>query len=762
MHYSIFKKIIVFIVFSIMIFGCSEEDKPTAPETILDSEKPVVIINSPTTDISYVTIENKIDLAGIAFDNEGLSKIEWLTNYNESGVASGLDEWSAIDIPLHLGDNIITVVAHDNAGNQGKDEITITRNQDIVFLGRPQIKPAGIFINQSVDIIIRVTIAPNPNLIPTSVKLVRLDQDNNIIAELNQLYDDGDLDHGDDIQGDGVFSTIQNFSESVPGDVKLRVVAKTQQSTGEVEGFSAIFVLKVVEQITSKQISQLINTQESGENQYNGYLQSNDEETAKKLTVDWLKQQPNVVGAAISASGDIWVDYESGLTGMILITHEGEEGGSYDTKFERMKGAIIPLMKQTRGFTTDLFNLSGFIYEDKNAVLNKNALLFAPRYTEFSGYGTEFLDSLEALLKDSDYPEFEITYLKDDNCTVNALSNMTNYGLIVIHTHGGIVKGNVVFVTGEEAGLFSYVYHLLDWITGKITTATMKGKTYWAIMPSFIENLSGTFPNSIVYNGSCKSAYNNTMANAFLNKNANTYFGFSETVYSSFDARMANELFPKLINEHKTTGEAFKPNQHDSHTNNPAYFVMLGNDKTYFEVGLVNGGFEAGDITGWIKDGDGRVITQLGDLFPQEGNYMGIISTGLGFTITTGTISQTFFIKENETTLSLKWNFLSEEFMEYVGSVFQDYFTIKIKTPDGQEQIVFEKAIDDFANDYDLTKVSPGIVFDQGDVYMTGWQEFSYDVSQYSGMGITLILSVGDIGDSIYDSVVLLDQIEIK
>ena len=46
----------------------------------------------------------------------------------------------------------------------------------------------------------------------------------------------------------------------------------------------------------------------------------------------------------------------------------------------------------------------------------------------------------------------------------------------------------------------------------------------------------------------------------------------------------------------------------------------------------------------------------------------------------------------------------------------------------------------------DLVYVSPGIVFDQGDVYMTDWQTITFDVSQYQGQRITLILAAVMLG----------------
>ena len=82
----------------------------------------------------------------------------------------------------------------------------------------------------------------------------------------------------------------------------------------------------------------------------------------------------------------------------------------------------------------------------------------------------------------------------------------------------------------------------------------------------------------------------------------------------------------------------------------------------HYSDGFINGDFEFGDLSGWTRIGDGRVITQLAFIEPPEGDFMGIISTGLGFTVNSGEIRQTFRMPANATTLELYWNFLSEEF----------------------------------------------------------------------------------------------------
>ena len=118
----------------------------------------------------------------------------------------------------------------------------------------------------------------------------------------------------------------------------------------------------------------------------------------------------------------------------------------------------------------------------------------------------------------------------------------------------------------------------------------------------------------------------------------------------------------------------------------------------------------------------------------------------------------------------MKWNFLSEEFLEYIGSTYQDYFNVVVKDANGVENVLLDRTIDALATQFGATKtdpgtltsVSPDIVFDRGGVYMTGWQTSTFTISQYAGQRITLILRAGDVGDSIYDTAILLDDIAVQ
>lgn len=750
------------IVFAIIVNpSCKksdEEDNNNNNPSVEDKTPPQIGVTSPTAEFSYLSSASTISIAGFANDNVGVTKVLWSSSNGQSGQANGTNSWGAQNLPLSNGDNNFTFTAYDGAQNTSSTNLLVTYNEFFSFTGTLSISPQGMFVNVNTNVLCQIAILNNPNLVENSVTLIEVDPQGNLVQEFGQMYDDGILGgHGDDIQGDGVYTIQLNLMESTPGRKYMRVRVTTDETSGQVDSFSEIGSIAAVDQIPETTVQEILDVQQEALTQFLGAVGSSGFDAAITQTIDYLNASNLVVGSGQSESGDIWIEFDYGLEGMILTNEEGNEGGASRQGNERVASATVPLDKQTRGLNSPMMNQTK---ENENMVLDKDVMLFAPNWTQFNGWGTEFLDNINTIYTESDCPKYNVDYLKNTDANLQALRTLGSYGTIVIHTHGGVDKNNnVIFLTGDEVDYT--LDEILEWVLGNVMPIPHLGKSLWAVKPSFISMNNQSYPNSIVYNGSCESAKNNTMSNAFLTKGANVYFGFSETVKSVFDRDMANALFPKLVNEGKNCGEAFIADQHDTN-NPPAYFVMWGNDQTKYAAGFVNGNFEEGSLAGWNVIGDGRIISQLGYISPYAGSYMGIISTGLGYTIETGSLTQNFCVPDDATTLSLNWNFLSEEFLEYVGSQYQDFFQIAILDENGNQNVLFYKTIDNIHAEYALTLVSPGIVFDVGDVYGTDWQFSSFDISAYAGSAVTLVLSSGDVGDSIYDTVILLDEITVQ
>ena len=660
-----------------------------------------------------------------------------------------------------------------------KDSGSPTEPTPAVSIGQLTVSPNTFLVNSSTTVNVRLTVPATVKLIDTTVKVYRA---GNPATYLGLLYDDGGLaTHNDDIKGDNIYNGIFTFYENAAGTVNISVTASVQVTNAVSSGSSNAVNLTVFSDLTSTEFLQITKTQDSAATKFTQLLGGNPNNTATAVTgtTTWLQAQPTVQSVTSSGTTSISILYKSGLYGGLFISQEDgvngwTRGGAAQS---RRSTKSVPLNQQTVGTTAPggFRKVSSPADLDPKIIGNRSVLIYAPFEAAFAPANEG--PKVKAALESSGY-EFAITYLSNQSANIAALYNLTSYGYVVLATHGS--QGRE-FATGElvdtnatqyqdtykamlKAGKLAIWNNMVINSTGAVN---VKGNVYVIRFP-FISDLAGTFPNSVILNNSCESTMNMDLANAFTGKGAKTYYGYTKVVGSGFCVKNADTLTKRLAKDLKTTGDSFMAGT-DPGSHHAVYEIKGAND-VHYPDSLINGDFEYGKLDGWTKEGDGRVISQLGYVQPAGGKYMGIISTGLGYTTATGRIFQTFRVYPGQTTLTVKWNFLSEEFLEYIGSQYQDYYQIVMKAENGTETVLFSKTIDQMAADFGATKedpgtlisVSPDITFDRGGVYMTGWQTSTFPVSQFAGQRATLILRAGDVGDSIYDTAILLDDVSVK
>src|SRR5439155_1260909 len=74
---------------------------------------------------------------GTASDNVGVTGVTWSNSRGGSGTAAGTTSWTAGDIALQLGSNVLTVTARDAAGNIGTATLTATLTIAFTFTDDP-------------------------------------------------------------------------------------------------------------------------------------------------------------------------------------------------------------------------------------------------------------------------------------------------------------------------------------------------------------------------------------------------------------------------------------------------------------------------------------------------------------------------------------------------------------------------------------------------------------------------------------------------
>jgi Fibronectin type III domain len=106
--------------------GNSGVDTLTVTYTLPDTTDPIITTTSPTSGDTYSTEEDSVSIGGSASDNIGLTSVTWINSRGGNGTASGTDNWTISNVSLQEGDNVITVTAHDAAGNSGVNTLTVT------------------------------------------------------------------------------------------------------------------------------------------------------------------------------------------------------------------------------------------------------------------------------------------------------------------------------------------------------------------------------------------------------------------------------------------------------------------------------------------------------------------------------------------------------------------------------------------------------------------------------------------------------------
>lgn len=688
-----------------------------------------------------------------------------------------------------------------NVDNQNL-EVPITLDNAPVTLNNLFVEKDIIFINNPTENRITIEVPNSANeLAPVEgekLSPVQLFiQNNGSWESIGFLYDDGDLDnHSDEIKADHVYSNTFEFNYSEIGEKKLQVVATSVDGKETTKDFSINFLEDTKGEDVEKAVNTLSAVEESIKNEFNEENQATTEKLLDKLEETVVSKEG--VSSTTRQGNTFEIQYDTGIKTIITVENEDESNRS-----------IGILSQDLTSEDTVQSTVYGTVYDEVynyDRIGSNSALIWAPFANEFAPFDES--EDLRSILDGSSI-NFDINVLKDGAANVDTLKNMTDYGLIVLATHGANGKwvgtGEVVGTDNKQKyEAQQKLGRMAIWKKMKIKKGgVVPSQPVYAVNDKWFEaNIQGQFPNSIIINNSCESTKTDKLWRVFQDRGAGAYLGYNKIVSSKFAVEQAKE-FVQGIAIGKTSGEAYIPKSDVTYNN--SQWEMKGNDNLAFSnQGLINGSFEKG-LTGWKTDGDGRVISGLAHLDPTEANKMAIISTGLGFTDKQGSISQTFVIPNNATKLSFDWNYLSEEFLEYIGSIFDDPYTITITTQDGEETKILDLSVNKIAEEFgashsngysydkyeqdpgledvvdetnkdntneedsqyeqnggNLIHVSPTIVFDRGDVWMTGWQSFEYDIKSFRGKEVTLKFYAVDGGDSIYDTAVIIDGISIE
>jgi hypothetical protein len=827
----------------------TQPDSTTGPDIDnagFPGAEPMIKIISPWGGERTQFISGTLRLGGILFGD--VDTVNWkIEPGGQSGAIQKGAYWISGQIPLLPGDNRVVVTA-EKGDSVVDDALVVTYNPAFRFDTAPRARPEVVWIGSKQQVVFTIAAALYPQFKPSTMTLLEVDADGNQVAGKGTMVDNGQTSTtGDEIQGDGVFTRrVEVDCKQLPGPRYFRVSVDVDNGVNSYTALSEAVPVYCLEHFSPTECQGHLEV----------ILQA--EASAKAgapldQVVTALKASPTVADAGRAAEDGygLWVQFDSGILGAVLLsppnTRGGEEGADESDDappFDPPPGGLFAPQAVTAANIVD--------------IRSKKAVVLAPFAAEFGT--TEDGPAVAAAIGINECPSFSLTggaALQGAAANLNQFRDISSHGIVSISSHGealfggldpakkrsmyewdhvgnqeviwsgeavqcnqllqtnqsctvsntdltgGCPVGTICQVTqGSGGGNASGVCLDRTQVDLRLGRVVMTNRGY-AMTPSFFEAYAGLgYPNSAVNLGACRTMFNGTLVSALFGNGAMAITGFSGYVDSAWAKARVVETFEGSVGK-GLLGEGYKAAQDPS--NSGTWWRLFGaSNLDLSNAEIVNPSFEDGDTTGWTTDGDGRVVTRLGATQPASGKFMGLLSTGLGFTVQSGTLEQDFCIPPDKNEVEIQWKFYSEEFKEYCGSQFQDTFQAVLLGAAGQLTVVDVKVdnlcgytdwpacgscVNPESCDYECMggsgcffnggicegsfsckcgKFFTGLVpsdvsFDQNGVFTTLWQRSIKNVKPLAGAGkVTLRLFATDKGDSVFDTVILVDEVRFR
>ena len=366
------------------------------------------------------------------------------------------------------------------------------------------------------------------------------------------------------------------------------------------------------------------------------------------LTTNWLQSQPTVQAAETLDSVYITILLKSGLRTTFYVDRVDDNGYSIFRGGGGGKSdAQLTLSKHS-----------------KNTIKNKKVLLFASDTKSLPGVAFQLPKTIERLTNSG--LGFEITTLKNEQCSYGVVEHFGDYGLVIIDGHGlmdGFFVGSTLGIaippkteedvktaitTQIDAGAYDKLTSgKLGLVVGlKINTdkpnwekSVIPTEDRSLIFHSEYLDLLPDMPNSVIFANCCHSGTaTNTRLNgtvmasmgtpirtAFLNRHPISYYcyvratnggeKYSFTVTDNFAVAMEDSLVKRLVEDLDSTGDAHRrPNDGAEYYDQEGDSSFIANGGKYHTL-LTMKHYGADDYS-YEKCGDPIIDVRDGQSYP--------------------------------------------------------------------------------------------------------------------------------------------------
>jgi hypothetical protein len=796
------------------------------PSTGWPAHELLVRVTEPAGDGAATVSSGTVRLTGHLFGNA--TGLQWQLGLQSGAIAPGR-VWQSGPIALSEGDNRITVTATDGVA-VASDTVIITFNSNWRFGAAPRLTPQVGWVGETATVFVEVAIEAQNTPTSGPLQFISVDADGGFLATEGALADDGRLvETGDEIAGDQVYTRRLEIDCSTEGPrfFRVRVPASTgRPAESQVVRYDCL--RRVTRAACDASMAMLRAARErlaSGE--------------AVEVVLEGLRGEAQVaeVGQAPGGSRAVWVRFANGLLGAVLDPTDGYRAGPVVAVAGQMVGVLTSNNVAPIGSLRAVFGtaLEASVGSDEVRwlaerlgpttcppvapvgpvgdvglatlrVANGAGIVALATHGEtlFGGMAREAVEA-----RGWRHVGHQEALLTSTPVVCESLSEAPVACVATpLDPTGGCAGGGRCIVTETIAtadgaagrGTCSDQVQA-DMVRGRVVLST----DGYLVLPAFFQDVGARqrWAGGVFHAGACRSMWNGSLAATLLSVGVGTVTGFSDRVGHAYATAAGEGLFGRLLAGETLDVGAPAPEE-DAFG---ARLRVVGATRAALGGGaLLNGDFGSGSLSGWEARGDGRVVGRFGEATPVTGKFMGLLSTGLGYTVGTGSIEQTVCIPEGARTLGFFWRLYSEEFREWCGdSAFEDSFEIRATDTSGETISLATIQIDDlcgygdgacadcpapvscdaacFGADgctwNDVSQACEGafncscgkyfngletsdVQFDQGGVWRTAWRENTVDVSRLAGRGpVTLRFGVRDSGDSLFDSAVLLDALRI-
>lgn len=462
----------------------------------------------------------------------------------------------------------------------------------------PKLNVPVIFSETPSSLGITLAVNPGANFDKTSLMVYRVDDNLNILNQVAvcSMHDDGDIDKGDAVKGDNVFSCKAEIVAESPGLIRL----STQIHIGDEYVFSPWATIHVVNPLGSEAIERLVRAQSDTQTIVQGAIAGYGR--TKKAGQEIVKALVKIDGIRSArltpkASG-VSLVFEPGIEASIILKPLINSENVVASMSSAQENVDDGDNRQT---LSPLLAPGDTVGVKANKIPNCRVFIYAAFEEELDpDTGT----SLKQLFDQSTKLGFTVDYCRNEECNLAKLAETTQkaYGTIIINSHGLVgYDNNIQILTREPVTRATFRSPLIIYAMGSgglvITEADFfknpeKSGWFYSFKPNYVKQWLGFFNNSVVLMASCYGAANRSMADAFFLKGAKTYYGMSDYVWTDYLEYLSRSLFINLIDDKLTTGKAFElipnKNQDPNHRDTTAKFNRFGDTNLVYSCDKID------------------------------------------------------------------------------------------------------------------------------------------------------------------------------